>query len=220
MQADVTQTETAGTTEAVRRVATLVAEGVSATELFAAVSEEIVQVAGVNAIAVERYEPDRTTTVVAGLNAPGFRVGSRWELDGPSVASLVLDTGRPARIDDYSDLPGKIAAAGRASGITSAAGVPIVVDGAVWGMIWAGTTEPERLPDRVEAQLSEFAELVAIAVSNAESRDRLRRLADQQAALRRVATLAAEGASSAEVFSAVAQEAARTLDVLSASVVR
>src|SRR5262249_25969575 len=81
-------------------------------------------------------------------------------------------------------------------------------------------TESERLPDGVEAQLSEFAELVAIAVSNAESRDRLRRLADQQAALRRVATLAAEGASSAEVFSAVAQEAARTLDVLSASVVR
>src|SRR5262249_49343601 len=89
-----------------------------------------------------------------------------------------------------------------------------------WGMIWAGTTESEPLPNGVEAQLSEFSELVAIAVSNAESRDRLRRLADQQAALRRVATLAAEGASSAEVFSAVAHEAARILDVPSASIVR
>jgi len=50
-------------------------------------------------------------------------------------------------------------------------------------------------------------------VSRAEYRDGLRRLADEQAALRRVATLVAEGATPAEVFSAVAREVSQVLGV-------
>jgi PAS domain S-box-containing protein len=52
------------------------------------------------------------------------------------------------------------------------------------------------------------------------SRDRLAELADQQAALRRVATLVARGASPSEVFSAVAEEMARCLNAGNASVNR
>jgi signal transduction histidine kinase len=53
-----------------------------------------------------------------------------------------------------------------------------------------------------------------------ESRDQLRVLAEQQAALRRVATLVARGATSSEVFSAVAEELARCLGVQYASLWR
>src|SRR5262249_46810551 len=49
-------------------------------------------------------------------------------------------------------------------------------------------------------------------IANAESRDALARLADEQAALRRVATLVARDATSTEVFEAVATEVARLLD--------
>ena len=52
----------------------------------------------------------------------------------------------------------------------------------------------EPLPRDAEQRLDKFTELVATAVANATSREALRRLADEQAALRRVATLVAEGA--------------------------
>jgi GAF domain-containing protein len=132
----------------------------------------------------------------------------------------VLDTGRPARVDDYSALPGTIAASVRDTAMRSGLGVPIVVDRSVWGVIFVGTMESEPLPDDLEARLQEFAELVAISVSNAESRDRRGRLADQQAALRRVATLAAQGAGLDEIFAAVAEEVARIGDVSGVRFVR
>src|SRR5262249_3225303 len=134
-----------------RRVATLVAEGTSATDLFAVVAEEIAQMLGLTAISIDRYDGDRTSTVVAARTAPAFRVGSPWTLGGPSLSAAVLESGRPARIEDYSELSGSVASAARDSGIAAAAGVPILVDGGVWGMIWAGTTKDEPLPEPAEA---------------------------------------------------------------------
>lgn len=211
---------TARETAALRRVATLVAEGASVTDVFRAASEEIASAFGLPSISIDRFDPGRMSTVVASLNVPGFQVGGSWPIDGPCLSGIVLDTGRPARIDDYSALEGTIAASVRESGVWSAAGAPILVDGAVWGMIWAGTAQDETLPDGIELRLVDFTELVGIAVSQAEARDRRRRLTDQEASLRRVATLVAEGALPADVFAAVAEEAVRILDVSSASVVR
>ena len=153
-------------------------------------------------------------TVLASTIVPGFPTGSRWLLDGVSGAASILETGRSARADDYSGVEGTIAAAFRSGGFRSTVGVPIVVDGAVWGQLCIAATTAE--PSRADAEdrMRDFTELVAIAISNAESRDRLRRLAEQQTSLRRVATLVAEGASPAELFSAVAEEVARILDVL------
>jgi signal transduction histidine kinase len=203
-----------------RSIATLVAEGLAAADLFAAVAQEVVRVLEVAAMAVFRFEPDLTATVVTSLNAPMFPVGSRWPLDGPSLSAQVFRTGRPARLDDYTDLEGTIAEGVRGSGLGSSVGVPIVVDGRVWGMSCVGTKDHKPLPDGIEAQLHDFTELVAIAIANAESRDRLRRLAVQQASLRRVATRVAEGAAPDELFSAVAQEVARLLDVSSVNIER
>jgi GAF domain-containing protein len=202
-----------------RRVATLVAEGAPVAELFGAVADEVVAALDVDAMALFRFERD-TTTVVASLNAPEFRVGTRWPLDGPSLSAQVFETGRPARIDDYSELGGTIAAGVRGSGLGCSIGMPIIVDGQVWGMSCVGTKGTEPLAAGIEAELHDFTELVAIAISNAESRDRLRRLAVQQASLRRVATRVAEGAAPAELFSAVGEEVARVLGVTSVSVVR
>jgi signal transduction histidine kinase len=70
----------------------------------------------------------------------------------------------------------------------------------------AGGTEGERLPDRIEDRLAGFTELVATTISNSASREKLARLADEQAALRRVATLVARGVPPPDVFAAVAHE--------------
>src|SRR4051794_16962142 len=200
-----------------RRVATLVAEEAPAAELFAAVTVEATRVLDVPAMILARYEDGAELVVVASRNARRFTVGSRWGLDDPGVAPRVYATGRPARIDDYSSLSGRLAAGVRDSGVGSAVGVPIMVEGRIWGVGCAGTRATQALAAGIEDRLRDFTDLVGIAVANAESRRRPRRLAEEQAALRRVATLVPAPAA---VFMAVAREGAQILDVAAVTVVR
>ncbi len=198
---------------ALRRVATLVAEGASADEVYAAVAREAVEALDLKVSVLVRFDPGPMITVLASVNSEGsFPVGSRFPLDG-GVSKLIFDTGRAARVDSFEDMPGAIAAAARASGENSSFGVPIIVEGAVWGMLAGDGVGPEPLPWDIEPRLRAYTELVATAISNTESRDALRRLADEQTALRRVATRVAEGASPDALFSAVLREVAHVLDV-------
>ena len=191
---------------ALRRVATLVAQEASPDEVFAAVAEEILRTLDLPRVEMARYEPDGTTRVLGAAGEHPFQAGTQWPLDGPTISTLVRETGRPARIDDYSAVPGTIAQAVREAGIRSGLGVPIIVGGRVWGMVATGATEPEPLPPQTEDRLIAFTELIATAIANAEARDDVRRLAEEQASLRRVATLVAEGRSAPAVFAAVAEE--------------
>ncbi len=198
-----------------RRIATLVAGGAASAEVFAAIAREVAQVLGVALVAVWRYEPDGTGTVVGAWSEPPdlLEIGSRWPLDDTVIISRVRETGRSARSDDLASVHGTVANIVREAVIRSAAGAPIVVDGDVWGVMAAGATEGERLPDRIEDRLAEFTELVATTISNSASRDALARLADEQAALRRVATLVARGVPPPHVFAAVTHEVGVLLGV-------
>ena len=205
---------------ALRRVATLVAQGIAAPELFAAAANEIANVVKAEAVVLARYERDRAMTILASVNVPIFDPGSRWELDGPSVVATVLDTGSPVRIDDYTALPGGIAAAVRASGISSVSGVPIIVEGTVWGAAVIGEAHNVPITVSAEDRVREFTELVATWITNAESRDQLRKLAKEQTALRRVATVAALELAPVETLVAVAEEAARALGIDAIGMIR
>ena len=186
---------------ALRRVATLVATGVSARELFAAVAEEAGMLLEVDGVRIARYESDEEITLVGAWSAPGYDPPSfdRAKLEARSIAAEVLRTKRVARIDEYKDT-------------RSAVGAPIVVEGRLWGpmVVWS-TREP--LPTDVAGRLTHFAALVATAIANAEARTEVERLAEEQAALRRVATLVARGVAPDLVFAAVAREVALLLDV-------
>jgi PAS domain S-box-containing protein len=198
-----------------RRIAGLVAGGAASADVFAAIAREVGSVLGLALVVVCRYDPDATTATVIGAwsaEPHRYQTGTRWPLDGPSILVEVLRTGRPARIDDYSELPGTIGDIGRTAGLRAAAGAPIIVDGAVWGAMTA-TAGRAPLPDRMEDRLAEFTALVATAISNTESRAGLARLVEEQSALRRVATLAAHGASPEELFAAVVEEVGRVLPV-------
>jgi signal transduction histidine kinase len=209
-----------GAQAALRHVATLVAEGSSLSDLFAAVARAVVQAIEADAISVERIDPDRSTTVIASLDAPRFPIGSRWPLESPGLQASLVASGRPVRFDDISGLSGSTADALRDSAILSLVAAPIVVNGAVWGLMWVGGKRAGPLAAATETRLRDFAEFAAVAVANADSRNRLRRLADSEASLRRVATLAAEGATPDELMSAVADEAARILDGSTVAIVR
>ncbi|MCW3015255.1 MAG: sensor kinase [Solirubrobacterales bacterium] len=205
---------------ALRRVATLVAQAVPASELFGVVAEEVGGLLGADLAGMARYETDDTATVVAAWAAevehPGapLLVPGPWPLEGGDVATTIARTGRPVRMDDYHGVPGRAAAFVRDElGIGSSVGSPIIVEGRLWGALFVHSKQTEPLPAETELRLENFTELVATAMSNAEVRAEVQRLADEQAALRRVATLVARESSPAEVFAAVGEEVGRLLNV-------
>jgi GAF domain-containing protein len=201
---------------ALRRVATLVARGIPQEELFAAVTEEVGQLLPVEFAIMGRYEDDDTVTCVAAWGAPAgrFRVGSGSTLEGNNLVTIVLKTGSLARVDHFAHASGPIGVVGRRSGFQSAVGTPIVVEGRPWGVMTVGSTlTTPALPADTEARPASFAELAATAVANAESGAGLERLAEEQAALRRVATLVAGGAAPEAVFATVTEEVGRLLPV-------
>ncbi|HEV7584260.1 MAG TPA: GAF domain-containing protein [Solirubrobacteraceae bacterium] len=208
---------------ALRRVATLVAAGPPSEELFAVVTEEVGQLLPVDFAIMGRYEPDGMISCVATWGSPvgRFPVGSRSRLAGDNLVTIVHETGRSARVDGFEHASGAVGIAGRESGFRSTVGTPIVVEGQLWGVMTVGSTRLEpTLPAWSEARLAQFTALLATAVANAEGRARLARLAEEQAALRRVATLVAQGMPPEEVFAAVIEEVGRLLPVDLASMGR
>ena len=204
---------------ALRSVATLVAQGSTPADVFAAVAREVARVLNLPLVEMCRYEPDGTATVVGATGDHPFQTGTKWTLDGPSLTAMVRSTGRPARVGDYADVPGAIGDAARRGGVHAGVGAPIVVNGELWGVVSAGADHREPVPADAERRLSEFTALVATAIANTQARDDVRRLAEQEAALRRLATLVAEGAESPVVFDAVCQETARLLGATSVNLV-
>ncbi len=198
---------------ALRRVAMLVARGVPPEQVFAAVTEEAGQLVSVEYAGLGRYEPDRAITFVAVWGRTGHHipVGRRWSLGGKNISTLVFETGRPARLDDHADASGPLGAADREDRFGSGVGTPVIVEGRLWGVMATYSAMGQRLPADTEVRLANFTELVAAAIANAESRAELARLAEEQAALRRVATLVARGTPPEQVFAAVTEEVGRLL---------
>jgi GAF domain-containing protein len=195
--------------EALRRVATLVARATSPDEIFASVAEEAGRLLGVDLAVLARYD-DGAETIVAGWTATGDLegIGRSTTLGGRNLSTLVHDTRRPVRIENYDEATGDIADVRRVWNVRAIVGVPIVVEGEIRGVMAVASTTDHPLPPDAEERLGSFTELLATAYANAEAREVLRRVADQQAALRRVATLVARGEPAHEVFSIIAKEVA------------
>jgi PAS domain S-box-containing protein len=160
---------------ALRRVATLVAQGASSTEVFHAVAGEIERLMGADAGRLMRYEPDGTATVVATQSQPGLEiaVGTRLTLEGVNVPGLVLQSGQAARVDSFDDAPGSVAAQSRRLGVRTGVGAPVVVEGHLWGVMVAAWRQAAPVSADAEGRLIQFTELVAAAIANAESRAEL-----------------------------------------------
>jgi PAS domain S-box-containing protein len=168
---DVTErTALADKQAALRRVATLVARETPPDDVFAAVAEEMGRLLGARSTTLWRYEDDETATLAARWGALHDRVpvGDRFPLDGDDLATQVFRTARPARKDDYADATGAIGNTFKALGVRAGVGVPVIVDGRLWGSMGAAATEP--LPADAEARIGEFTELVATAIANVDAR--------------------------------------------------
>jgi hypothetical protein len=154
---------------ALRRVATLVARGVEPSEVFDAVTSEMCRCVPAECAGLWRYETNGEITLVAAAYIaasapPKWPVGTRTPTADNTLASMVQRTGGPARMDSYENVVGDIATRVRAVGIQAAVGVPVIVDGRVWGLAAVGSGLPDPMPADTEDRISRFAELVASSV--------------------------------------------------------
>jgi sugar diacid utilization regulator len=114
------------------------------------------------------YESSGAITMVGAAAEPTalakWPVGTRTPIGDNTLAAMVQRSGGPARVDSYENSAGSIAARVRAVGLRAAVGVPIIVDGRVWGLAAVGSVQPGSMPAETEARISRFAELIATAL--------------------------------------------------------
>jgi diguanylate cyclase (GGDEF)-like protein len=150
-----------------RKVATLVAAGSPPHALFALVASEIRRLLGSDAAGVVKFDTTGAAVVLASTargTAP-FESGTRLDLaDRPELAH-VRDTSRPCRVDNAQPSPGRP--------YRSRVCVPFFVEGTLWGGLCLGGHLPGALAPDAEERLVDFAELLSVAIANAEDRDRL-----------------------------------------------
>jgi hypothetical protein len=154
---------------ALRRLATLVARGAEPSEVFDAVVNEMRRCLVTEGAGLWRYEASDEITLLAAAHHPAAQVmkrpvGFRMTIDGSILAATVQRTGRPARVDSYENTAGRVAEFVRAVGVRAAVGVPVIVDGRVWGLATVSSVEPGPMRADTEVRISAFAELVGIAV--------------------------------------------------------
>jgi PAS domain S-box-containing protein len=156
---------------ALRRVATLVARGVAPVDVFDAVVAEMRLILGAENTRLMRFEQDRSAVVLATSNEPGVELpmGDRVSLDAENLAARVWRSGRPERMERFSERTGYMPEMFSRVGIRLAAGAPIIVEGQLWGVILAAWRRTHPGPG-AEERIAEFTALVATALSNAEAR--------------------------------------------------
>lgn len=146
-------------------------------------------------------------------------VPGRVPFGEPSVVDEVRLTGATVRVRDFDALDGRLAQrVALESGVRCAVGVPVFVQGAVWGAVIAGSAEATLGPD-MEGALERFAELVSVALANSQAQARLREEARLEGALREVAAATAGGELDAhELFTLIATRAAEVTDASAAAI--
>jgi PAS domain S-box-containing protein len=160
---------------ALRRVATLVAEGASPGGVLDAVAAEMEGVLRADAVTLSRYESGDEVTVVAHRGSDPRRVppGTRVSHRGENVTTMVRRTAHSVRMEHDEGKLGAIADLGRDVGVRASLGAPIVVDGRLWGVAVATWRGGETPPAGTEERMAHFTELLDTAIANADSRHQL-----------------------------------------------
>lgn len=176
-------------TESVRRerdeaslhhIAEVVAAGAEAPVVFATLARELAAVVDADQVAVVRFDGDRGTMV-------GYwRAGDPPDTTPPDVhvdltlrdtaAAEIWRSGEPAAITEMRVGAGGVVGIGRIPHSRVALGVPVQLDGRVWGCLstgYAALDTPQAGLDR----MARYADLASIAIASTRERDRLRHAA-------------------------------------------
>ena len=175
---DVTDRDRSARQEAaLRRLATMVAGEAPPEQIFHAVTEEVARLLGGQTANLVRFDAgSKGGTVVAAWNQHdivSMPLGEWVTFDGTTAIRLVIETGRTARIDDYSQIEGELAERLRALGLASTVAAPITADGRLWGAMTVSTIGAAKLAADAEQSVDQFAEVVALCLASAEARTEL-----------------------------------------------
>jgi len=211
---------------ALSRVAVAVATAKRPEDVFETVTEEVGRLLGADAANLVRFDRlNESEGVVVGrwsVEGAGISpVGTRIEFLGGAV-TRVRRTGQPSRghIDDADNSQPELVAALRELGIRSLVAAPIEVTGELWGAVVVTLTGDKEFAENTEERLVQFGKLVSVALANAQAREDLNALAEEQAALSRVAVSVATGELPERLFDTVSEEVGRLLGARSAATVR
>jgi signal transduction histidine kinase len=210
---------------ALNRVAVAVATETAAERVFDVVTEEVARVLGADAANLVRFSSSRQEGVIVGKwSEPGVQIpgaGTIVTIEEGSALTRVARTGATARqATDDPGVPPELHKRLTALGVTSLVAAPIVVSGDIWGAVVVSLTGDRRFPADAEERLGQFAALVAVALANTQAREELATLADEQAALSRVAVAVATEENPELLFNAVSEEIGRLFGARVAATVR
>ena len=210
---------------ALSRVAVAVAKAERPEAVFDVVTEEVARLLDADAANLVRFEDVAADegVIVGKWSEPGIPiagVGTVIQVDrGP--LERVRRTGRPARGGaDDPDMSPRLAARLELLGVTSLVAAPITVSGTLWGAVVVSVTGDKTFAEADEDRISEFANLVAVALANAEAREQVAALAEGRAALSRVAVAVATATRPEDVFETVTEEVGRLLGADAGNLVR
>jgi len=157
---------------ALRQVATAVAAGAPAERLYELVSRELAELVNASGTGVVRYE-SATEAIVLGSwarRAGGrYEPGTRLPIRPGSELERALTESRTVSTPDLPIGDPVVERLGYRTTILA----PIRVHGRVWGVLAAAGESPETLALESERRVTEFADLVSLAVANAEDRAQL-----------------------------------------------
>jgi PAS domain S-box-containing protein len=159
---------------ALRKVATVVAQGAAPGDVFITVAAEIADLLDADLTLIGRYELDASFSYLAAggsMQAPSL-LEDRLMLGGENLASKILGSGRPEWMS-YDNATGPIAVFARRLGLRSAVATPILVDGRIWGAMFACWTRRREISSETMKRLSQITELVAAAIANTQTRSAL-----------------------------------------------
>ena len=166
---------------ALGRVATAVAEGEAAEAIFDLVAREVAGLLGYAAARVLRFADHRAVEVGSWGTTPALAAAG-----GEAAAPAVTGPGAVARVfrsealafdTDLRGMDEPFARGLAGLGLRGLVAAPIRVDARLWGTVVAVTSEPGVPCPTVVRCLTRFADLIALAISNAEDRNRLATLA-------------------------------------------
>jgi len=161
--------------QAMRIIATAVAANRTPELVFGAAAQQAARLLHADASTLMRFDPDDQITVLGTFSK--FRtseeLGQTLPLDPASDIAAVRRDGRTVRVDDYGDRDDLQAVVCRELGYRSWIGAPVHARGRLWGVLAVLSSEPGSLPDDAEDHLSEFAELLSMAIANTEEVERL-----------------------------------------------
>lgn len=155
---------------ALRRVATVVAEAGDPALVHDVVASEAAHLLGADGSAVLRDEGDRGFTMMGGWSRDGSRTLPNGTLLPPAAVVSRRDAaGEPIATRGVPG-PGSL---GTYRGYVISVGVPIRTGARTWGLLTVGSRAADAFGPDCEDRLQSFAELVGLAVANAEDRARL-----------------------------------------------